>query len=116
MGCAMRASEWALCLLGACTWNDDVPAPLVSSVVPDHAPTGALVTVNGDHFCQRPGDVEDPLCDATGQVTFGAAPGTTSMWSETQIMAEVPQGVAGEVVLTVIARGRASNAISFTAE
>jgi hypothetical protein len=113
----MRATECALCLVvAACSANDDVPAPLVSSVVPDRAPAGALVTVNGDYFCQLPGDMEDPLCDTVGQVQFGAAPGTPSLWSETQIMVEVPQGIAGDVPLTVIALGRASNAITFTAQ
>ena len=104
-------------LLTACSANDDVPAPRVSNVVPDHATAGSIVLVNGDYFCQRPATgQEDPLCDATGQVHFGASPGTPTTWTETGITVEVPQGVTGGVDLSVIAKGRASNSIRFTAD
>ncbi|HEX4422382.1 MAG TPA: IPT/TIG domain-containing protein [Kofleriaceae bacterium] len=108
--------------LGGCSANDDVPSPMLSNVQPDHASPGALVTLTGDHFCQQPqptpGDDDEgpPVCDSTGDVHFGAAPGTPAMWSDTQISVEVPDGISGRVDLTVIAGGRASNAISFTAD
>jgi hypothetical protein len=98
----------------ACSANDDFPRPQVASVQPDHASPGMFVDVHGDHFCQRPGDNEDPLCDPVGAVHFGASPGTTILWTETLIQAEVPTGMAGHVDLTVIASGRVSNAIGFT--
>jgi hypothetical protein len=88
----------------------------VSNIEPDHAPVGALVTLHGNYFCQRPGMPEDPLCDAIGNVHFGAAPGTPTLWSDTAIAVEVPSGVIGRVDVTVIARGRTSNAVPFTAE
>ncbi|HEY4240892.1 MAG TPA: IPT/TIG domain-containing protein [Kofleriaceae bacterium] len=104
----------------ACSANDDVPAPSVGSVIPDHAAAGALVTVNGMYFCQVPEDGSDddpdPMCTSTGEVHFGAAPGTPTNWSDTSIQVEVPDGLSGAVDLSVIAGGRESNSITFTAE
>jgi hypothetical protein len=102
--------------LAGCAAGDDVPPPRVASVEPDHAPGGALVTLHGNYFCQRPGMSEDLLCDSIGDVHFGAAPGTPTLWSDTAISVEVPAGVAGRVDVTVIARGRTSNAVAFTVE
>jgi IPT/TIG domain-containing protein len=106
----------AAALLAGCSANDDVPSPLVANVEPDHAPAGALVTLHGNYFCQRPELSGAPLCDASGSVHFGAAPGIPTLWSETAIAVEVPSGVAGRVSVTVIAGGRTSNAVPFTAE
>ena len=105
---------WSLLLVAACSANDDVPAPQLSSVVPDHATPGAIVVVSGNYFCQRPNTgIEDPTCDSTGEVSFGASPGTISNWMDTQIMVEVPQGALGSVTLSVIVNGRSSNGTSF---
>jgi hypothetical protein len=107
-------------LAAACSANDDIPAPSVGSVVPDRGAAGTLVLVSGMYFCQAPengsDDDPDPMCTSTGDVHFGAAPGTPTNWSDTQIQVEVPDGLSGPVDLTVIAAGRASNAITFTAE
>ena len=103
-------------VLAACSANADVPAPMVSNIEPDRAPAGALVTLHGHYFCQRPGMSEEPLCDAIGEVHFGAAPGTPALWTDTAISVEVPSGVAGRVGVTVIANGRTSNSAPFTAE
>ena len=103
--------------LVACSANDDVPAPQLGSVVPARATAGTVVTVVGNYFCQRPNTGnEDPLCDTTGQVNFGASAGTVTSWSDTTIMVEVPQGALGPVVLSVIVNGRSSNPISFTVQ
>jgi IPT/TIG domain-containing protein len=114
VGYATRASELALCaLLGACAANEDVPAPLVSSVTPDHAPRGSVVRILGDHFCQLPEGDEGP-CDARGTVQFGTIPGTTTLWTDTEIMVEVPQGLTMEVQLRVVTGARSSNTVTFT--
>ena len=100
--------------LAACSANDDIPAPQVSAVLPATATSGAVVTVEGSYFCQRPATGnEDPLCTSTGEVSFGASPGTISQWTDTAITVEVPQGIAGTVDLTVIVNGRSSNPVSF---
>ena len=120
MACATLANEArALALAAAlvgCSANDDIPAPLLSTVIPDHAPVGAIVMVAGAYFCQRPGTNEDPICDVVGTVHFAAAPGTPSQWTDTMIMVEVPQGVSGRADVTVTAAGRTSNTVAFTAE
>ncbi len=101
-------------LVAACTANDDIPAPQLSSVVPAQAMPGTIVLVSGDYFCQRPDTGnEDPTCDSTGDVSFGASPGTISNWSDTAIMVEVPQGALGSVSVTVSVNGRTSNSTSF---
>lgn len=108
------AKHALLILLAACSANDDIPAPQVSTVVPAAATAGAVVTVQGNYFCQRPNTGnEDPLCASTGEVSFGATPGTISQWTDTAIMVEVPQGPTGTLALSVIVNGRSSNPISF---
>ena len=103
-----------LLLVAACSANDDIPAPLLGSVVPDHGVPGTIVLVTGNYFCQRPNTgIEDPACDSTGEVSFGASPGTISDWTDTAIMVEVPQGALGSVALSVIVNGRSSNPTSF---
>jgi hypothetical protein len=101
----------------ACSANDDIPAPIVSSVVPDTAPVGSVVTVSGSYFCQRPpSKSEDPTCTAIGTVRFGALSGIPSVYTDTTIMVEVPAGASGVVDLSVTAAGRTSNSITFTAQ
>jgi hypothetical protein len=125
--CATRACELALALaLGCagagagCSANDDVPAPQLSTVQPDHAPAGAVVSITGAHLCQAPasgsgsGD-DDPICTG-GTVNFGTAPGTATTWTDAMVTAEVPAGIVGQVDLSVSVDGRTSNAIHFTAE
>ena len=107
----------AVATLVACSAADDIPAPHISSVVPAAAVPGAIVTVQGSYFCQRPNTGnEDPLCTSTGTVDFGASPGTVTLWTDTAIMVEVPQGALGAVALSVTVTGRASNPVSFTVQ
>lgn len=107
----------ALSLLVACTASDDIPAPQVSNVVPDHASPGSVVVISGAYFCQQPPDNDgDPICNITGTVEFGTVPGTPTTWSDTTIMVEVPAGTSGEADVSVTAAGRASNSVGFTAD
>jgi hypothetical protein len=100
-----------------CSANDDVPAPLISTVLPNHAPPGGLVAVDGSYFCQKPNrGSEDPTCPISGNVQFGTSPGTPTTWTDTSIMVEVPQGVSGGVGVSVTAGGRTSNVVGFTVD
>ena len=103
-----------MAMLG-CSASDDIPAPLISALNPNHGPPAAVIMVTGQYFCQAPVG-EDPACDTVGTVNFGAVPGIVSAYTDTAIMVEVPDGVAGQVPVTVIAAGRASNSVTFTAE
>lgn len=112
----MRVCESAACLmLAACSANDDIPAPLVGSVTPDHGVAGSVVRIDGEFFCGAPpdGDESDGSCDLTGIVEFETTPSISSLWSPTTIMVEVPTGVRGEVDLRVTVGGRRSNDIDF---
>jgi hypothetical protein len=102
-------------VLVACSASDDIPAPRIAAISPDHAPVGAVVMITGEYFCQLPMEegVEDSTCDVIGTVQFGTAPGTPSMWSDTQIMVEVPQAPLGHLDVSVTAKGRTSNHVDF---
>ncbi len=106
-----------LVVLAGCSAGDDVPAPLISNIVPSHGVPASVVQVNGSYFCQRPaGTTEDPNCAVAGTVHFGAAPATPTSWMDTAIMVEVPAGLSGSVDVQVIAAGRMSNTVSFTVD
>ena len=101
-----------LVVLG-CSAGEDVPEPLIASVMPDHAAPGASVMIVGDYFCQEPvGD----QCDNAGTVAFDATPANVGMYSEHSIMVEVPRAMTGPVEVRVIADGRTSNAAEFRIE
>lgn len=108
----------AVLALAACSLNDDVPAPIVSSVSPDQAAPGTVVVVYGSYFCQRPqdGSNDDPNCTSTGTVTFNNIPATPSNWTDTAISVEVPPGASGEADVQVTADGKESNSVGFTVE
>jgi len=111
-----RLSLIPLVLVAACSAGDDVPAPMLTSIVPNHGPVGAIVTLGGAYFCQKANIGEDPTCNTIGTVRFGTAQGTISTWNDQQIMVEVPAASAGQVDVTVIAAGRVSNGVGFTIE
>jgi hypothetical protein len=103
-------------LLAACSARDDIPAPLIASIVPDHATPGSIVTVDGSYFCQDPSpNPDDPTCAIAGTVQFGTVPGTPTTWADDAIMVEVPQQ-NGTVTVTVTAVGRTSNGVAFTVQ
>jgi hypothetical protein len=105
-------------VLAACSANDDVPAPRVAGITPDHAPVGALVMVTGEFFCAQPEDDEgDPLrCDVIGAVSFDTATAAVAGYTDTLITAEVPDAPRGRTQVTVIVGGRLSNRVGFTIE
>src|SRR2546430_9690425 len=89
----LRSCALALALMFAgCTANDDIPAPMIANVVPNHAPPGQIVVIGGSYFCQRPknGSDQDPHCSAIGSVSFGMVPGTPTDWTDTATMVQVP--------------------------
>lgn len=106
-----------LAVTAGCSFNDDVPAPSVANVVPARAVAGTLVTITGNHFCQRPDTGnDDPTCPAIGTVDFGLSPGSTVMWSDVALTVEVPALAPGPVSVTVVAAGRVSNGVTFTVD
>lgn len=112
----MRRLRVALLVgVAACAANEDIPAPLIASIVPDHATPGAIVMIAGSYFCQRPANgQEDPTCGTAGTVNFGTVPGISTTWADDAITVEVPSSAPTKVSVTVTAAGRISNAVSFT--
>lgn len=110
----------AVLILGACSANDDVPAPALASITPDHASPGTVVMIAGSYFCQQPdsgSDDVDPLaCKTTGTVEFGTDQVDAQQYTDTAIMVSVPQTRTGEVSVAVAVAGRVSNAIAFTVD
>ena len=92
------------------TYSITVPAPAapatLSSLTPNHARTGASVTIAGTNL------------GTSGTVRFGATSATTTTWSGASITATVPASLAaGATTVTVTpAGGAASNALAFTVD
>lgn len=110
-----------LASLAACTANDDVPAPRLSSIVPVRATPGTAVMLFGDHLCQQPdtggSDEEDPLaCANTGLVDFDRVPGAVGTYTDTAVTAIVPDLPAGNADVAVVVLGRRSNGIELQIE
>src|ERR1051325_5263131 len=96
------AATICITVVAACSANDDLPAPQIASITPAHAVPGAIVVVAGNYFCHQP-ETEDPLaCRNVGAVAFGQVTATTSQYTDTSVMAEVPDrpGMV-DVTLTV---------------
>jgi len=108
-----------LLAVAACSFNDDVPAPAISAVIPDHGVAGILVTVTGSYLCQQPrtGGDDDPLaCAHVGGVMFDTIPAIATAYTDTTVMAEVPMLPAGRSSVIVAVAGRSSNSIGFVTE
>jgi len=116
----VRIAFALLAALAACSENDDIPAPVLSSVTPDHAGAGAVVMLSGAYLCQQPegsGDDTDPLaCANTGLVDFDRVPGTASQYTDTSITVQVPDLTAGDVQVSISVAGRTSNSVDFTVD
>lgn len=67
-------------------------APVVSSILPPNAETGSQVVISGNYF---------DLAGDEGYVLFGTEEATFTVVSASQILAEVPAGDAGPVVVSV---------------
>ncbi len=84
------------------------PAPVIATVDPTHGPEGTGVVIRGEHF-------GSPIAAAQGRsgVRFNGVWGVPTHWSEAEIRAAVPEGVASGLV-TVTVGGQASNGVEFT--
>jgi hypothetical protein len=117
----VRSLPWIAWLaLSACSANDDVPAPSISGVQPDHGVPGITVMMSGSYLCQQPradGSDLDPLaCMHIGSVTFGTVPGVVVSYTDTMVTVEVPALPSGAVDVAVSVAGRNSNRIRFQVE
>ncbi len=103
----------------ACSANDDVPAPAISVVQPDHAAPGATVTVSGSSLCQSPqsGSDVDPLaCDHIGTVMFDTTPSVATSYTDTAAVVEVPSLPPGPLDIAISVAGRSSNSLHFVVD
>jgi hypothetical protein len=100
----MRGSVvFAVIAASACSANDDMPAPQISSVSPNHGPAGNVVLVSGSYFCHQPA-TEDPLsCSNIGSIEFGTSVAVASQYTDNSIMVDVPNGT-GSVQIVVEVR------------
>lgn len=107
-------------VLSACSANDDVPAPAIAGVQPNHALSGTTVMVSGSYLCQDPraeGSDIDPLaCGHVGAVLFDTAPGVVSSYTDTLVLVEVPALAPGTFSVAISVAGRSSNRIGFVVE
>jgi hypothetical protein len=115
---AWRLIGWVA--VSACSANDDVPAPAIGAVLPDHAVPGATVMVSGSYLCQQPrteSDDVDPLaCEHVGAVLFDTAPGLVSSYTDNLALVEVPALAPGRFSVVVSVAGRSSNGVGFVVE
>lgn len=86
----------------------DLPAPQIISVVSSSGTSGETVTITGANFGSSQG---------SSTVTFGetSLPGSSIIsWSDTQILCNVPEGMAiGQVTVVVTTPGGVSNGVLF---
>jgi hypothetical protein len=101
-----------------CSANDDIPAPQLAGVVPDHAAVGSIVVIDGSYLCQEPSPApDDPMfaCSSDGTIAFDQAfASATTGWTDTGVMVEVPLVASGPVEIIASHAGKTSNAVSFT--
>ena len=91
--------ETATCTI-ALEDDEAAPVPGISGLDPVSGPVGTLVAIRGEHF------------GSGGSVTFNGTAAEPESWSETEIVAAVPEGArTGNVVVTV--GGEASAGVPF---
>jgi hypothetical protein len=78
--------------------------PTVTSISPNQATPGALITITGTNFGARQG---------TGSVKFGSIAAKVRSWTEISITAQVPDIPNGDAAVVVSVEGRDSAAASF---
>jgi hypothetical protein len=102
--------------MAGCSAGDDVPAPIIASIVPDHASPGTAVTIQGDWFCGQPepdGEEAPLACANIGTVTFGETPTNIGTYTDHMIIAEVPDLAPASYAVAISVAGRRSNTRSF---
>lgn len=103
------------CVLAGCSASDDIPAPRIAAITPNHGTPGTSIAISGDYFCHQL-ESEDPLlCAQLGTVHFGTAVADVTLYGDAMITADVPD-VPGEVRVTIEVAGQVSNGIDFTVE
>jgi endoglucanase len=85
--------------------DTDVTTPTISSLSPTSGAVGTAVTISGSNFGGTQG---------TSAVRFNTTVATVTSWSNSQIVATVPNIAAGPVTVTVTVGSVASNGVSFT--
>ena len=102
--------------LAGCSANDDLPAPLIAALSPDHAMAGTSVLITGSYFCHQAEETDqDPPCTTMGAVYFGSQVAEALQYDERAITVAVPQGT-GTVDVSVSVAGERSNTATFTFE
>lgn len=102
-----------------CSAAEDVPAPLIASLVPDYGPAGRTISIRGSYFCAQPDPDEegDPsACKNTGTVSFDGVPATVAQYNDKNIMVEVPVLPPGAVDVQLVVVARPSNRVVFVVE
>lgn len=105
----------------ACSASDDIHAPHIASLTPDHAAPGVQVQIDGSWFCAQPepepGEEVDPLaCAHVGAVSFATQDAVAAIYLDAEILVEVPAVAPGEVAVRVSVAGRMSNRVSFVVD
>jgi endoglucanase len=85
--------------------DTNVTTPVISSLSPTSGAVGSTVTINGSNFGSTQG---------TSAVRFNTTAASVTSWSNTQIVATVPNIAAGAVTVTVAVNGVGSNGASYT--
>jgi endoglucanase len=85
--------------------DTNVTTPVISSLSPTSGAVGSTVTINGTNFGSTQG---------TSAVRFNTTAASVTSWSNTQIVATVPNIAAGAVTVTVAVNGVGSNGASYT--
>lgn len=95
---------WLLLVVSfGCLGANALAAPVITSVSPLQGPVGTVVTIDGTGFGATQG---------SSTVTFSGSFATVTSWSDTQIVAVVPEGAtSGPLVVTV--DGVHSNGLKF---
>jgi IPT/TIG domain len=79
--------------------------PLINRAIPNPSPAGGFVRIIGEGFGESQG---------TSTITFGGVPSPLATWSNTEIIATIPENASGMVPVVVTVDGVASNAVSLT--
>jgi hypothetical protein len=79
--------------------------PVINTVTPNPAVAGSAVRVIGDGFGENQGN---------STITFGGVPSPGASWSNTEIVATIPEEASGMVPVVVTVDGQASPAATLT--